>query len=602
MEPGDASPRRSGSWPGRVAFWLSLTGGVLAVLAAAGWSFAFDLGPLHVSLRHALNPALAAVLAGAFSAWWLGPAWFEGLNRRADDLLLRRAGIVAVALGAIVTLATWQHGAFVAGTSDAAGYLTEARLWLSGSLRVPPPDLEPVRFHHGIQVVAPLGLRPTADGRHLVPTYPMGLPLLMAAFERTAGHAAKFWVVPLAAGLLVWTVFVLGRRLAGPAVGLLSAAGTAASPTFLFQAVLPMSDVPAAAAWIAAVTLLTFPVLGTAALAAVAATMACLIRPNLFAMVPMLGLAALWWAPSWRLGASRAITMIVVPAAGAVGFAFWQRNLYGAVSETGYGGITYLFSPSHVWPNLVNYPSWIYESHGWFPLLAFGGPFLVGKAGESAIEASGIKARWVAWWFVLMFASLFAFYALYLAFDNWTFTRFLLPALPLLVVLAAVTVVAGLVRLPPAIRTLAFVWVLALIPSLGVSRARDLGAFALRDSEHRFVEIGEYAGSRPESAVFLSMQHAGSIAYYGGRTVLRWDWIEPSEFDRVVDELSASGRSVYAALEDWEVAQLRTRLAGSAVVAALDTPVFRARDREAIDAAVFLVREASAPAPVGQPK
>lgn len=600
MEPGDASPRGTGSWPGQVAFGLSLIGAALAVFAAAGWSFAFDVGPLHVSLRHALNPALAAVVAAVFSAWWLGPAWFDGLNRRADELLLRRAGVAAVALSATVAFVTWTHGAFVAGAADSSGYLTEARLWLNGSLRVPPPNLEPVRFHNGIQVVAPLGLKPDSSATHLVPTYPLGYPLLLAAFERAAGSAAKFWVVPLTAGLLVWTVFVLGRRVAGPAVGLLSAASTAASPTFLFQAVLPMSDVPAASAWMIAVTLLTYPSLGMAGGAAVAASAACLIRPNLFAMVPLLTLAAWWWTPSRRLGVGRAVATTALPAAAAIGFALWQRDLYGAVSETGYGGVTYLFSPANVWLNLSNYPTWLYESHGWFLLLAAAGPFLVGTTGHTAIEASGVRPSSVAWWFVLMFAALFAFYALYLAFDNWTFTRFLLPALPLLVVLAAVTVVFGLGRLPPAFRTLAFAWTLILVPSLGASRARDLGAFDLHDSEQRFVELGEYAGTRPTSAVFLSMQHAGSVVYYGGRTVVRWDWIEPNEIDRVVDELASSGRSVYAVLEDWEVAQVRTRLAGTAALAGLDVPVFQARDREAIDAYVFLIRAAPAQPPTGQ--
>ena len=131
-----------------------------------------------------------------------------------------------------------------------------------------------------------------------------------------------------------------------------------------------------------------------------------------------------------------------------------------------------------------------------------------------------------------MFAALFAFYALYFSFDNWTYTRFLLPVLPLVIVLAAVTVVAMLNRLPPAFRTLAFVWTLVLVASLGASKARDLGAFGLWESERRFVEVAEYAGTQPASAVFLSMQHAGSVAYYTGRTVLRWDWIEPNELDR----------------------------------------------------------------------
>lgn len=594
MVPDDPAPPRAASWPGRLAFWLSLVGGALAVVAAAGWSFAFDVGPLHVSLRRAVNPAIAAAATAIFSAWWLGPVWFEGLNRRASDVVLRRAGLLALAMSAIVGAATWNHGAFIAGGADSSGYLTETRLWLAGSLEVLPPNLEPVRFQHGNQVLAPLGLKPAAGTDHLVPTYPPGYPLLMAGFELAAGSAAKFWVVPLTAALLVWTVFTLGRRLAGPAVGLLSAAGTAASPTLLFQAVQPMSDVPASCGWIVAATLLTVPTLGAAGGAAAAATAACLIRPNLFAMVPMLALAALWWAPSWRRGIARATIVTTVLAAAAIGFAWWQREVYGALSETGYGGVTYLFSLSHVWPNLSTYPAWLYQSHGWFLLLALGGPFLVAQAGTGSTEASGIRAQWIAWWMVLMFAALFAFYALYFSFDNWTFTRFLLPALPFVIVLAAVTGVAALGRLPAAFRTLAFVWTLVLVASLGASKARDLGAFGLWESERRFVEVAEYAGTRPESAVFLSMQHAGSVAYYSGRTVLRWDWIEPTELDRVVEQLAASGHSVFAALEDWEVAELRKRLAGSAAIAALDTPVFRARDREAIDAFVFLVRAEAA--------
>ena len=595
MVPGDPAPRRAASWPGHAAFWLSLIGGALAVFAAAGWSFAFDVGPLHVSLRRAVNPAIAAAATAIFSAWWLGPVWFEGLNQRANDLVLRRAGLLALAMSAIVGFATWSHGAFIAGGADSSGYLTETRLWLAGSLKVLPPNLEPVHFEHGNQVLAPLGLKPAAGTDYLVPTYPPGLPLLMAGFELAGGSTAKFWVVPVTAALLVWTVFALGRRLAGPAVGLLAAAGTAASPTFLFQAVQPMSDVPASAGWILAATLLTFPSFGAAGAAALAATAACLIRPNLFAMVPLLALAALWWAPSWRRGLGRAAIVGVVLAAAAIGFAWWQRGLYGALSETGYGGVTYLFSLSHVWPNLATYPAWLYQSHGLFLLLALGGPFLLARAGTGSAEAAGIRAQWIAWWMVLMFAALFAFYALYFSFDNWTFTRFLLPALPLAIVLAAVTGVAALNRLPSSFRTLAFAWTLVLVASLGASKARDLGAFGLWESERRFLEVAEYAGTQPASAVFLSMQHAGSVAYYSGRTVLRWDWIEPAELDRVVEQLAASGRSVYAALEDWEIAELRKRLAGSAAIAALDTPVFRARDREAIDAFVFLVRAEAVP-------
>jgi hypothetical protein len=591
MGSGESAPARVHSWPGTVAFWLSTLAAILAVVAAAGWSFAFDLGPLRVSLRHATNPALAAALLAAFSAWRLGAASFAGLARRADAWLLGRAPLVATAMSAFVIFVTWSHGAFVAGGADSAGYLTETRLWLAGSLHVAPPDLGPVRFAQGIQVLAPLGLKPVAGLTHLVPTYPPGFPLLMAGFEAVGGDAAKFWVVPVSAGLLVWTVFVLGRRLAGPAVGLLAAASTAASPTFLFQAVQPMSDVPASCAWMMAATLLTRPSMAAAAAAAFAAIVACLIRPNLFAMVPLLALAAWWWEPAWRRGLARAAAVSVPSALAAVAFALWQLDVYGALTETGYGGVTYLFSLTHLWPNLLTYPRWLIDSHSWLLLLAVAGPFLVHRL--SGGSSAGARATSMAWWAAVMFAALFAFYALYFPFDNWTYTRFLLPALPMVFVLAAVTAAVLLDHLPWAFRTLAFVCALVLVPSLGASRARDLGAFGLWESERRFVEIAEYAGAQPESAVFLSMQHAGSVAYYSGRTVLRWDWIEPQEIDRCVDALAASGRRVFAALEDWEIDEVRKRLAGSAAIAALDTPVFRARDREAIDAYVFLIRDAA---------
>jgi hypothetical protein len=591
MTSGPTAPTRGRSWPGHVAFWLSLAGGALAVFAAAGWSFAFDLGPFRVSLRHATNPALAAALFAAFSAWWLGRESFQGLNRRAEALLLGRAGAVAMAMSLLVALVTWTHGAFVAGGADSAGYLTEAKLWLAGSLRVQPPDLGSVRFAQGLEVLAPLGMKPAAGQGHLVPTYPPGFPLLMASLERVAGSGAKFWVVPLSAGLLVWSVFVFGRRLGGAAVGLLAAAATAASPTLLFQAVQPMSDVPAACAWMAAVALLSRSSVIATAAAAGAAITACVIRPNLFAMVPLLALAAWWWETSWRRGLARAAIVALPVVAAALGFAWWQRDLYGALTETGYGGVTYLFSLDHIWPNLQTYPRWLLDSHGWLLLLAVGGPFLAAKVSSGATGPATARARAMAWWAALAFAALFAFYALYFPFDNWTYTRFLLPALPMVFILAAVTAVAVLNRLPARFGTLALAWTLVLVPSLGASRSRELGAFGLWETERRFVEVADYAGSQPPSAVFVSMQHAGSVAYYTGRTILRWDWIEPNEIDAAIDTLAASGRSVYAALEDWEVAEVRKRLAGSAAIAALHTPVFSSRDREAIDAYVFLLRQ-----------
>ena len=71
-----------------------------------------------------------------------------------------------------------------------------------------------------------------------------------------------FLVVPLFAALLVWFTFALGRALDDEVTGLGAAVLLACSPIFLYQAVQPMSDVPAAALWLAA---FVFCVRGTVA-------------------------------------------------------------------------------------------------------------------------------------------------------------------------------------------------------------------------------------------------------------------------------------------------------------------------------------------------
>ena len=58
------------------------------------------------------------------------------------------------------------------------------------------------------------------------------------------GFCAAFWVVPLCAGATVWLTYLLGRRLFERAdIALCGAILVAASPAFLYQAMLPMSDV-----------------------------------------------------------------------------------------------------------------------------------------------------------------------------------------------------------------------------------------------------------------------------------------------------------------------------------------------------------------------
>ena len=120
---------------------------------------------------------------------------------------------------------------------------------------------------------------------------PAGYPLIMAAARVTAGRSAMFAVTPLMGGLAVYLMFLLGRHLAGPAAGLLAAALSAASPTFLIQLFQPMNDVTAAAVWAAAlVAAISAGARGTPLAAAGAGLLtaaALVVRPNLAPLAAM---------------------------------------------------------------------------------------------------------------------------------------------------------------------------------------------------------------------------------------------------------------------------------------------------------------------------
>ena len=81
------------------------------------------------------------------------------------------------------------------------------------------------------------------------------------------------------------------------------------------------------------------------------------------------------------------------------------------------------------------------------------------------------------------------------------------------------------------------------------------------------------AAHTERNAVMLSMQHSGSVRYYGGRMSLRYDWLDPAWLDRSVAWLTARGHAVYALLDEGEVDAVRRRFAGEARASGLDAPI-----------------------------
>jgi hypothetical protein len=135
------------------------------------------------------------------------------------------------------------------GGSDGSGYFNEARLFSHLTLHEPLRDLpglpgRTARPH----LYNPLGFRPAVDGTpRLVPTYPQGLPIMLALAARVVGWRHAGDVVLLLhslAGLAL--AYVLGRLLGLPrGWSLAGAVLLAASPLYLFMSLWAMSDVPA---------------------------------------------------------------------------------------------------------------------------------------------------------------------------------------------------------------------------------------------------------------------------------------------------------------------------------------------------------------------
>ncbi len=354
----------------------------------------------------------------------------------------------------------------------------------------------------------------------------------------------------------------------------------------LFQAVQPMSDVPAAFWWFLAVLLLTYDSIPAALFAGLAAGIACVVRPNLFAMVPVLAIVAVWWHGSIR-PISRWMAFFMGPAIAAIAIAWLNYSLYGSATTSGYGGVGQLFSIDHLWPNLARYPRWAIMAQSVLVVVPIAAPFVI-RRGLLAPRVSQLRAVRLAWAALLSAVALQTFYLFYLVLDDWFQFRFLLPVLPWLLVMQAAVLAALCRALPPPLRSMAVVVIAVLIPSWGIDRARGLGAFRLRDSEHRYLEVAGFARTLPTDAVFMTLHHSGSLPYYASAAVLRWDWLDPANIDRVVSQLQGRGRRVYAVFDDFEEPRFRNRFAGTRTAAQLNTPVFSGGSRGGITTAYLL--------------
>ena len=488
----------------------------------------------------------------------------------AGGIRIRMTPLV-VGLAAIVALTGLMFGTTAASGADAYGYVSQADLWTAGTLRVSQPWVADLPWPDRDWTFAPLGYRPAAHGSvgDIVPTYSPGLPMLMAAVKKIAGHCAMFLIVPLSGAVLVLATYGIGRRLGAPAAGAVGALMVATSPPVLLLLMSPMTDVPVAAAWAAAFYFLLGTSRASVIAAGISAAVAVLIRPNLVMLAaPM----ALWYLtrgsgdtrPFRRLADAALFSLALMP--GIVLTAIINNALYGSPLRSGYGGLGGMFSRDHVLPNLANYAAWFVEAQT--VALAAGFVALVVPSRQIWPRVADRRVFFVIGAVV---ALLWVQYLAYLVFDVWWYLRFLLASWPFIAVGFGATAIA-LARRHRGF-AIAVTVLIAVVVVRNLSYSWDKSVFHSWQGERRYVSIGKIVRTRtPDNSVILSMQHSGSLRYYGGRVTMRYDSLERNWLDRAIALFEARGAPPFLLLEEWEVPDFKRRFGNQAVVERLSLP------------------------------
>lgn len=450
------------------------------------------------------------------------------------------AAVLAL-LGSAVLVVRFSGNA--AGGADSSGYLNSARLLAHGRLS------EPVRTVPGVVastypagLLVPLGMRPGRAPLTAVPVYPVGLPLHLAAASLLVGlgHA------PAAVNALAWVaalalLYRLARRLAlPPGWGVASVAAFALFPVTVLQAVRPMSDLLATTWCLAAVTAAVASRSGRrwALAAGFSLAVAVLVRPTDVLVAPAVALAIGADLGSLGLAAAGAAPVLA-------GLGLYNTAVYGHALATGYTGELGAVSLANLGSGLVHYGRWL----GTF--LGAPAAVLLAVALVRAVRGDRRQAVLLAWG-----GALLGFYALYGgSLQGWWRLRFVLPALPAIILSAAI---AGrdLAQRAQAGRARGRVWVaLGLAACLGW----DLASSAYWVVTRRLWNVGASEdvyplaiawaeGRVPANAALMAMQTSGAVYFYGRLPIVRYDLLGDRDYARFLADARAAGVPLYALL------------------------------------------------------
>jgi hypothetical protein len=532
---------------------MALTAVVAVYALGVAWTGGFDtrIAGLRLSSHSWIRPAIVAA-AGLAVLIGIARAQVASLLMRGWTALESQPVVRALAVAAMAwTLAAGLlFGTYANGGADSYGYVGQARLFAQGRLTDTIPVSPAFKWPDVEATLTPLGFTRGRSPGIIAPIYPPGLPLLLAPLSAISENAV-YMLVPMLGLLAVWATYRLGVELGDPLAGAIAATLLSASPTFLYQLVQPMSDVPATACWLWALLVASRGSAAAAAGAGAISSVAILIRPNLAPLAGLIFISSVVAGSGSRT--TRALTFAAAIAPGLLALGWIQNARYGSPLASGYGRLEDAFSADNIRPNLARYPRWITETHTWFIWLSGLAPLWIVRRAVRPL---------VAWVALLVALAVWAAYLPYVSFrpNEWFYSRFLLPAVALMLFFATAVSLWGLRHLPTALRLpVTSALLVALVVTL-VQSARTRGAFDIWLQERKYPLAGAFVRDRlPANAVILTSQHSGSIRYYAGRPILRWDVLGAGHLDEALAALRARGFESFLVLDGGEIEEFRRR-------------------------------------------
>ena len=438
------------------------------------------------------------------------------------------------------------HTTTVAGGADSSGYLNSARLLASGhlqaDLRVPAEFGPPLALDRA--AFTPLGFVSPPAHPHLVPIYPGGLPLHFAAAGKLLGWHFGPLLIELGGALVALGLcYRVARELGvGPALSAAGAAVLGACPVFLFTSVQPLSDT-LATTWTLAAIFAALRARRHAAWAAAcgaAFAVAVLVRPTNLVLLPALVVLL-------GLDGRRLALAALGGLPGALWLGTYNHLLYGGALTSGYGDWRAAFATAYAPPTLVHFAHW----------LALLLPAVVLALPVAALLRRPLFSRpllALALWFV----AIVAVYACYeVSREVWWCLRFILPALPALILGALLGLDAISRRLPPPHQGRFLAGAALLLGGWAVGGSaywtRKLGVLEMQRYEQAYAEAAQAARALlPPDALVVCHYTSGALYASTDFAVLRWDQVDAPQFARFAALARRAGRPVCAVLFDAE--------------------------------------------------